>query len=104
MQNQQVRLIGNAPIYIAAKKLAIKVLKVTENYPKLYRYTIGEEMHRCVVAVLRQIALGVLTRDKTVRIRAIEQFQADFETLKTWLEISYEARWISQNAYAGFCN
>ena len=90
------------PIYLAAKDLAVRVLRVTQNYPKLYRYTVGEEMHKCAVAVLKYIALGIVTKDREVRIKAIEQFQAEFLTLKTLIEVSFEARWISQKAYADF--
>ena len=100
MSYQQAGIIDKVPLYLEAKKLTSLVLDATPNFPKGVKYTVGAEMHRAAMGMLRNIALAVHASTAEERLRAVELHLADFELLKGYLEISFEKKWLGMKAYA----
>lgn len=99
---RQGNLMSRQPIFLAAKSLATQVVIVMQNFPKAYKYTFGEALQRSAVRVMRDIGAAMYHTDPLDRLRAVEDFQADFEELKGLLDISFERGWLTVKQYASF--
>lgn len=92
MAEKQVKLVSNAPLYKDVRTLLNNVLDITPEFPRAYKYTIGGDMHRLAVSLLQDVAAAYM--DKPNRVHHLNNFRAEFETLKTLVRIAGERRWI----------
>ena len=89
------KLVSNTQIYLDCRRLLDRILDITPNFPRAYKFTIGDKLHDLGVGLLAEIAAAYINRDRPVRIQHLVNFQAQFETLKTLLRIAGERRWIA---------
>lgn len=94
MKEKRVKLVSNTRIYLDMEKLFGIILDVTPNFPKAYKFTIGDYMHRISVDLLQEVASAYMTKDKEERLRHLTAFQTKFQTLKTLIRTAGERRWI----------
>ena len=95
------KLVSNTQIYLDCRRLLDRILDITPNFPRTYKFTIGDKLHDLGVGLLAEIAAAYINRERPVRIQHLVNFQAQFETLKTLLRIAGERRWIAgQNKHA----
>lgn len=95
------KLVSNAQIYLDARKLLDAILDITPNFPKTYKFTIGNRMQDICVNLLAEISAAYIVKDRQERISHLIKFQSEFEVLKTMLRISGERRWIAgRNKFA----
>ena len=88
------KLISNTQIYLDSRKLLDVILDVTPNFPRAYKYTIGNKMHEIAIALISEISAAYINRDRATRIQHLINFQAEFEVLKTLIRIAGERKWI----------
>lgn len=95
------KLVSNTQIYLDSRKLLDVILDVTPNFPRAYKYTIGNKMHEIAIALISEISAAYINRDRATRIQHLINFQAEFEVLKTLIRIAGERKWIlGQNRHA----
>lgn len=70
------------------------ILDITPNFPREYKFTIGNKMHDIGVGLIADISAAYLNRDRATRIQYLVNFQSKFEVLKTLMRIAGERRWI----------
>ena len=88
------KLVSNTQIYLDSRKLLDVILDVTPNFPRAYKYTIGNKMHEIAIALISEISAAYINRDRATRIQHLINFQAEFEVLKTLIRIAGERKWI----------
>lgn len=90
----KAKLVSNTQIYLDCRKLIDEILDIVPNFPRAYKFTIGNKMQDIAVNLLSEISAAYLNRDKAVRVQHLVNFQSDFEVLKTLLRIAGERKWI----------
>lgn len=90
----KVKLVSNTRIYLDARALLDEILDITPNFPRAYKFSIGNKMHELGAELIQDIAAAYINRDREVRIGYLVQFQTKFETLKTLMRIAGERQWI----------
>lgn len=90
----QNKLVSNTQIYLDSRKLLDVILDVTPNFPRQYKFTIGNKMHDLAVDLMSDISAAYINRDRATRIQYLLNFQSKFEVLKTLLRIAGERKWI----------
>ena len=89
------KAISSTQIYLDLRKLLDKILDITPNFPRAYKFTIGDKMQNIMVEMISDISAAYLNRDKAIRLQLLSKFQANFETLKMLIRVAGERRWIS---------
>ena len=77
-------LYYSLPVYKQVYDLILKVFEVTKDFSKEYKYTLGQDMKRDALSLMRSIYRANKNEDKKMYL---EQFLDEFELLK--LEIRY---------------
>lgn len=90
----KAKLVSNTQIYLDCRKLIDEILDIVPNFPRAYKFTIGNKMQDIAVNLLSEISAAYLNRDKAVRVQHLVNFQSGFEVLKTLLRIAGERKWI----------
>ena len=88
------KLVSNTQIYLDCRKLLDEILDITPNFPRAYKFSIGNKMHDIAVDLISEISAAYINRDKQVRVQHLSNFQSEFEVLKTLLRIAGERKWI----------
>ena len=89
------KAVSSTRIYLDLRRLLDKILDITPNFPRAYKFTVGDRMQSIAIDLIADISAAYLNRDKSVRLVHLSRFQANFETLKMLLRIAGERRWIS---------
>ena len=90
----KAKLVSNTQIYLDCRKLIDEILDIVPNFPRAYKFTIGNKMQDIAVNLLSEISAAYLNRERTVRVQHLVDFQTDFEVLKTLVRIAGERKWI----------
>ena len=88
------KLVSNTQIYLDCRKLLDIILDITPNFPRAYKFSIGNKMHDIGVALIAEISAAYLNRDRATRIQHLVNFQSEFEVLKTLMRIAGKRKWI----------
>ena len=95
------KAVSNTKIYLDCRKLLDMVLDITPNFPRAYKFSVGERMHDIAIRLLSEISAAYINYDRRIRIQHLSDFQSDFEVLKTLIRVAGERRWIlGINRYA----
>lgn len=90
----KTKVASNTPIYLDCRKLIDEILDIVPNFPRAYKFTIGDQIQNIAVYLLTEISAAYLNRDRAVRIQHLVNFQTKFEVLQTLLRIAGERKWI----------
>lgn len=88
------KLVSNTQIYLDSRKLLDLILDITPNFPRAYKFSIGNKMHEISINLISHISAAYMNRERATRIQHLINFQSDFEVLKTLLRIAGERKWI----------
>lgn len=72
-------LYYDLPVYRDTYKLILKVFECTKDFSREYKYTLGQDMKRDAIQLVRSIYSANKAKDKVVYL---ETFLDDFELLK----------------------
>jgi len=72
-------LYYNLPVYRDTYPLMLKIFEVTKDFPKDYKYTLGQDMKRDALQLVRSIYLANRSAKKKEHL---ENFLDEFELLK----------------------
>ena len=88
------KFVSNTQIYLDCRKLLDTILDITPNFPRAYKFSIGNKMHEIGINLISHISAAYLNRERATRIQHLVNFQSEFEVLKTLLRIAGERKWI----------
>jgi len=72
--------------------LILKVFEFTKDFPREYKYTLGQDMKRDAIVLVRSIYRANKAKNKT---EYLEQFLDDFEILKLELRLCVDLKIMS---------
>lgn len=82
-------LYYDLPVFKDVYKLTLRLFEVTSNFPREYKFTLGQDMKRDSILLVRHIYRANKVREKTVYL---EQFLDSFEVLKLELRLCKDMR------------
>ena len=77
------------PVYKDTYKLVRLIFEYTKEYPREYKYTLGQDMKRDGLSLVRSIYRANRSTNKK---EYLEDFLDDFEILKLEVRLSYDMR------------
>jgi hypothetical protein len=89
------------PVYRATYKLVLEIFVSTKSFPKEYKYSLGKDMERDVLVLMRCIYRANRAQEKTT---FLNEFLDNFEILKLEIRVCVANYWSSpendtNNAY-----
>ncbi|OGT38399.1 MAG: hypothetical protein A3F12_07800 [Gammaproteobacteria bacterium RIFCSPHIGHO2_12_FULL_38_14] len=91
-------LHSELPVYRDTYQLLQKIYEVTKNFSKEYRYTLGEDMKRDAMQLVRNIYRA--NKHKNDRKTHLENFLDDFELVKLQLRLSADMHLLTIKKHA----
>ena len=85
-------LYYSLPVYKQVYDLILKVFEVTKDFSKEYKYTLGQDMKRDALSLMRSIYRANKNEDKKMYL---EQFLDEFELLKLEIRLCCDLKLIS---------
>lgn len=85
-------LYTELPVYKEAYQLTLKVFECTRNFPREYKYTLGQDMKRDTLHLLRCIYRANKHKN---RAEHLETFLDEFELLKLEIRLCVEMKLLS---------
>ena len=80
------------PVYRDTYRLILAVFEATRKFPREYKYTLGQDMKRDGLVLIRSIYRANKNQDKQ---QFLETFQDDLELLKLQIRLAHDLRIIS---------
>lgn len=87
------------PVYRDTYKMILLIFQITKEFPKEYKYTLGQDLKRDSMQLIRHIYKANL-ESGPARTRALEQFSYDFELIKLQLRLAFDLHIVSQRSLA----
>jgi hypothetical protein len=85
-------LYYDLPVFKEVYQLVLKIFEHINNFPKEYKYTLGQDMKRDGIQLVRSIYRANKAKDKTVYLEA---FLDDFEVLKFEIRLCVDMKILS---------
>jgi hypothetical protein len=85
-------LYYDLPVYRDTYQLILKIFEVTKDFPKEYKYTLGQDMKRDALQLVRSIYRANKSTTKTVHL---ETFLDEFELLKLEIRLCTDMKVLS---------
>lgn len=89
------------PVYKDVYALILLVYEATKAFPREYKYTIGQDMKRDAMQLVRSIYRANKYREKAEHLH---QFQDDFELLKLEIRLCHDLRLLNPSGTAPSSN
>ena len=90
-------LYYNLPVFKDVYHLILKIFEYTKDFPREYKFTLGQDLKRDGVNLVRSIYRANKSKEKT---QYLEAFLDDFELLKLELRICNDMKLIPLKKYA----
>lgn len=94
-------LAKDLQIYKDAYELVDKLMKFSENFPRKYRFTLGEKLIKVALELFEYIQLANMSIEN--RQRNMLGFTIKFELLKTLLRLCFDRKLFSEKQAADIC-
>jgi len=85
-------LYYDLPVFKDVYKLILKLFECTQGFPREYKYTLGQDMKRDGMVLVRSIYRANKAKNKT---EYLEQFLDDFEILNLEIRLCAEMKILS---------
>jgi hypothetical protein len=85
-------LYYDLPVYRDTYRLILKIFEVTKDFSKEYKYTVGQDMKRDAMQLVRSIYRANKSTDKKVHL---ETFLDEFELLKLEIRLCADLKVLS---------
>lgn len=82
-------LYYDLPVFKDVYKLVLKVFEYTKDFPREYKHTLGQDMKRDAIQLVRSIYRANKAKEKQVYLEA---FLDDFELLKFEIRLSVDMK------------
>ena len=94
-------LYYSLPVYRDTYKLVIKVFEITQNFSREYKYTLGQDMKRDVMQLVRSIYRA--NKSTTKKQEYLDDFLDDFELLKLEIRLCTDMKMLSVKKLSELC-
>jgi len=81
------------PVYRDTYKLVLKIFEITKDFSREYKYTLGQDMKRDALQLVRSIYRA--NKATTKRQEYLEDFLDDFELLKLEIRLCVDMKMLS---------
>lgn len=98
MTEQKLRNTVELPIFKKTKELGLALFKYTENMPKHYKETLGEESTKLIIQLMYRISRANI--DKPNRIKHLNEYLMLLEALKIVIMFMCESKILSTKQQA----
>ncbi len=85
-------LYYDLPVFKEVYQFILKIFEYTKDFPKEYKYTLGQDMKRDGIQLVRSIYRANKAKEKTVYL---ESFLDDFEVLKLEIRLCVDMKILS---------
>ena len=85
-------LIYELPVYKDVYQLTLRLFQITTTFPREYKFTIGQDIKRDCIVLVRYIYRANKTKEKT---QYLEQFLDHFEIIKFELRLCTDLKLIT---------
>jgi hypothetical protein len=85
-------LYYDLPVFKEVYQLILKIFEYTKDFPKEYKYTLGQDMKRDGIQLVRSIYRANKAKDKR---EYLETFLDDFEVLKLEIRLCVDMKILS---------
>ena len=85
-------LYYDLPVFKEVYQLILKIFEYTKDFPKEYKYTLGQDMKRDGLQLVRSIYRANKAKEKK---EYLEQFLDDFEVLKLEIRLCVDMKILS---------
>jgi len=85
-------LYYDLPVFKEVYQLILKIFEYTKDFPKEYKYTLGQDMKRDGIQLVRSIYRANKAKEKK---EYLEQFLDDFEVLKLEIRLCVDMKILS---------
>ena len=85
-------LYYDLPVYRDTYQLILKIFEVTKDFPREYKYSLGQDMKRDAMQLVRSIYRANKSADKK---EALENFLDEFELLKLQIRLCADMKILS---------
>ena len=85
-------LYYDLPVFKEVYELILKIFEYTKDFPKEYKYTLGQDMKRDGIQLVRSIYRANKSKNKG---EYLEQFLDDFEVLKLEIRLCVDMKILS---------
>ena len=92
-----VALYYDLPVYQDVYRLILKLFEITRDFPREYKYTLGQDIKRDGIVLVRSIYRANKAKDKT---EYLERFLDDFEVLKLEVRLCVDLKVLSMKKQA----
>jgi hypothetical protein len=92
-------LYDTLPVYKDVYALILLIYDVTKEFPREHKYTLGQDMKRDGMQLVRSIYRANKHKEKTEHLH---QFQDDFELLKLEIRLCHDLHLINTKRYSAF--
>lgn len=92
-----VALYYDLPVYQDVYRLILKLFEITREFPREYKYTLGQDIKRDGIVLVRSIYRANKAKDKT---EYLERFLDDFEILKLEVRLCVDLKVLSMKKQA----
>ena len=80
------------PVYKDTYRLILLLFKLTKDFPREYKYSLGQDMKRDAIELVRHIYRANSSSDKVLHLNC---FKDDFEILKLEVRLCHDMRLIT---------
>ena len=80
------------PVYRDTYKLILKIFEVSKDFPKEYKYTLGQELKRDALQLVRSIYRA---NKSTQKKEHLDAFLDEFELVKLEIRLCVDLRFVS---------
>ncbi len=91
-------LYYDLPVFKDVYTLILTIFEYTKEFPREYKYSLGQDMKRDAITLVRSIYRANKARDKT---EYLEAFLDDFEVLKLEVRLCVDMKILSIKKQAG---
>ena len=90
-------LIYDLPVYKDVYALTMRIFTLTSNFSREYKFTLGQDLKRDCIQLVRSIYRANKVKDKVVYL---ERFLDDFEVIKLEVRLCCDLKLISRGQMA----
>lgn len=90
-------LYYDLPVYQDVYRLILKLFEITRDFPREYKYTLGQDLKRDGIVLVRSIYRANKAKNKT---EYLERFLDDFEVVKLEVRLCVDLKVLSMKKQA----
>ena len=90
-------LYYDLPVFRDVYQLILKIFECTKDFPREYKYTLGQDLKKDGMSLVRSIYRANKSKDK---VQYLEVFMDDFELVKLELRICADMKMLSIKKHA----